>query len=204
MASCFVDMLGDTVRLIVRTAMGMPANSVRPANQQAPTGAAAGEFATVLLTEGQTTRRGTPTIQKTDIQSTDLQWNIDVLREFTASVQFFRAGAASGATVDSLGLPVQSDGAFDKACRLPDRMWLPPVRDLLNYYGLAYEGEVGSAKNIPAELGGHWESRGQVMLAFAVVSRESLRIAYLASLNCKLVVAQPGGTVDTKTFEVTT
>ena len=46
----FTDALGFLVRYLVRTAYAMPANSVRPANQAAPTGAEGDEFATVLIT----------------------------------------------------------------------------------------------------------------------------------------------------------
>lgn len=45
----FTEALGYLVRKLIRQAYGMPANSVRPANQAAPTGAVDTEFATVLI-----------------------------------------------------------------------------------------------------------------------------------------------------------
>lgn len=50
MADNYLDAVGFLVRYLVRSACGMAANSVRPANQAYPTGDENDEFATVLIT----------------------------------------------------------------------------------------------------------------------------------------------------------
>lgn len=49
MARTYEDAVGFLVRYLVRNAMGMPANSVRPAKQAHPVGTPAAEFATVNI-----------------------------------------------------------------------------------------------------------------------------------------------------------
>ena len=45
-----VDDINKLIRQFVRENLGMPENSVRPANQTAPTGKQSEQFATVLIT----------------------------------------------------------------------------------------------------------------------------------------------------------
>jgi len=98
MAASFIDAVGYLVRYLVRSACGMAANSVRPANQAYPKGDEAAEFATVLIEND----RG-------DISGVSLQlanytypeW--DVATHYTAGARVTKSSLAYVCTVTVTG-----------------------------------------------------------------------------------------------------
>ncbi len=205
----FTDALAWALRDVVQVALEMPENSVRPSRQNAPAGSEGANFATVFVYAIKT--RGTPSFSRTLSASptaTDLAWQLDVYKEFTASVQFFKPACApttdtDAVFVDAQGIPDQNQWAFDQAERLPDRLWLPPARERMQKYGIAFLSKSGPARDLTEQNNALWESRGQIDLDFGIVNREIARVQFLATLSGAVTVAQPGGNVQPIDIEET-
>ena len=186
----FTDAVGFLVRDTIRQAFGLPDNYVRPANQNAPAGNISQSFATVLLSS--VSSSGWPNLTVTPDGHGALTYALEAMKEFMASVQFFKAANE----VDAEGIATQSDGGFDLALRLPDVLQLPATRYLLNQRGLGFVRVEGEPHNLTALVDTLWESRGHVDLRFNVVNREAATVAILQAVNIELFTAQPGGYTD--------
>jgi hypothetical protein len=100
------------------------------------------------------------------------------------------------------GIARYSNAAFDRASRLPQRLWLNAA--LLTSLGLKFQG-ASPVRNLTALVDGTWESRGQVDLTFAVVNRETAVIQTILSVPLTLKSQAAGGAVTTHpSVEVTT
>jgi hypothetical protein len=190
------DRLGRAVRELVRQVMGMPAGSVRPANQVAPRGKATEGFATVLL-----------------IQTDDAGWTEQVIsgtvgseaqtltvpRYVTASVQFFKGKAP---LVDDAANSVYGGGGFDQASRLPSRLQLAVFVELMRTMRLGFIG-ASPPRDLTGLTNEQWESRGQVDLHFQVIAAEDAPIGTFGEIGeIDITVETPDGTQHSETIEV--
>ncbi len=203
MARSYIDAVAWLIRDVVRQALVMPANSVRPANQANPVGPADEEFATVLIQSAEASPD--PAVREIAVadQPTLMDFTLDDVQTLQCSVQFFKSRGASGNSgMDTAGLPKYSSVAFDRAARLPQRLLLPDSVERLFRYGMGFI-DASTPKNLTAIVDALYESRGQIDLTFAVVNRETLRISIYDHVPIDLRVAWPGGQTDTRTLEVT-
>jgi len=191
----FVDAVNFLIRNVVRQALDMPANSVRPANQSYPVGKADEEFATVLLKSSEDS--GWPDVVLSDNEDGTVEYALDNIVTFTASIQFFK----SAETTDAAGIPKYSSKAFDRAIRLCTRLQLPTIDELLYNYGLGFVSHT-NPQNLTAEMDTMWESRGAVDITFGVANRETATAAIYEVSNINLWFEPPGGPTDYATFEV--
>jgi hypothetical protein len=203
----FTDLLCNNLCGIIRQALGMAANTIRPAKQHLPIGNQGVDFGTVLVLS--TSDVATPELSRptTGAEATDVDLYLDTCREFLASVNFYRARraptlASEGAFVDAMGIMEQSQWAFDQASRLPTRFWIPSVRILLQQNGISFLGQRGPTRDLTELNDSIYESRGQVDLEFGIVNREVAKVQFLAALNAQLIVAGPGGDVHQTDIEV--
>ena len=147
--------INKTVRELVRTLLNMPANSVRPANQNAPAGAKTEQFATVLITIIDRTGWDESNLKNEISPSTNVAETIIGQRKFTASVQFFRGDAYTKAA--RLGILLQTSSAIGK----------------MQAVGLGLV-KVGAATNLTAVVDTFWEERGQIIIEFHLVQVETV------------------------------
>jgi hypothetical protein len=200
MARSYTDAVAWLLRDVVRLALGMAANTVRPANQANPVGPADEEFATLLITSVQASPD--PVVREIAVtaQPTLMDFTLDDVQTLQCSVQFFKSrGANSTNGMDTAGLPKYSSVAFDRAVRLPQRLLLPDSIERLFRYGIGFI-DASAPKNLTAIVDALYESRGQIDLTFAVVNRETLRISIYDHVPIELRVAWPGGETDTRTL----
>jgi len=190
-----IDEANRAVRELVRVVMGMPENSVRPADQSIPAGGQTQEFATVrIMTTGDV---GTPVQRLLDDGNGGTTEAVEVPKQFTASVQFFRSPAK-----DAAGIARASNAAFDRAARLAQRLWLASSAELLRTMNLGFLGS-SEPRNLSALAGSTWESRGSVDLIFDFIARETAPIETVAGVPFTLLVQEPDGVVQTRSIEVT-
>lgn len=143
------------VRELVRTVLAMPANSVRPANQNAPTGTMDQQFATVLITVINPTGWDESRAVNEAGPSTNITESVVGQRHFVASVQFFRSDA------------------YSQACKLRTLMTLSSSVEKMQALGLAFV-RASAAKNLTTVVDTYWEERGQVDLEFHCVGLEAV------------------------------
>lgn len=190
-------MIEDVTRIIcglVRTVMEMPANSVRPSDQKAPTGGQTKEFATVKIISARLAGHpGSSYVNAGD----DLTERVDAVHVMSVSVQFFRSPQA-----DAAGLAKYSRAAFDKAVRLRQRLHMAAHVELMRTLGLGLL-DVGEARDLTTVVDASYESRGQIDLTFNVVHRETAAIKSIATVPVDLAVQPPDGPEQTRAFEVT-
>jgi hypothetical protein len=147
--------VNQKVRELIRVALDMPANSVRPANQNAPTGTMDMQFATVLITVINPTGWDDSRVENEASPSANVQESAVGQRHFIASIQFFRGDA------------------FTKACRLRTLLSLTNSIDKLQAAGLGFV-RASAAKNLTTVVDTYWEERGQVDLEFYLVAKETV------------------------------
>lgn len=147
--------VNQKVRELIRTVLAMPADSVRPANQNAPTGTMDMQFATVLITFINPTGWDDSRIENEVSPSTNVQESVVGQRHFIASVQFFRGDA------------------YSKACRLRTLLSLSNSIDKLQAVGLGFI-RASAAKNLTTVVDTYWEERGQIDLEFYLVAKETV------------------------------
>lgn len=100
------------------------------------------------------------------------------------------------------GIARYSNAAFDRAARLPQRLWLASSQSLLHELGLAFVS-ASTPRNLAALVDGTtWESRGQIDLTFAVVARESEAVETILTVPLTTKSQAPGGAVTTHSIEV--
>jgi len=194
------DAVSYLVRYVVRMACGMPANSVRPANQLSPVGGQTDEFATVLIMSGGNIGGAALIHVPLTDGSENITEAVEQLYRFTASIQFFRG---ADVMADPVGLAKWSSNAFDRAVRLGSLLELSAPRELMQRVGLCLIGK-GSARDLSALNDAAWESRGSVDLEFCVVGSESAIIANYNQIAIVLAAELPDGTFVTTNVEVTT
>ena len=205
MARSFTDAVGFLVRYLVQQAYNMPANSVRPANQKAPTGAEGDEFATVLITT-MGSDFGTASRSYTDDPTADSTLEIETIDNryvFHASIQFFRHATPAN---DAMGLSPFAMGAFDKATRLVSRLGASDMLDLMATMNMGIE-TCSPARNLAALVDGmRWEDRGSVDVTFTIPNSETILLNSIATVTASLKMQEPGRPLVTVpiTAEVTT
>lgn len=150
------ELIGRSIRGLVRSVMGMPADSVRPANSNAPVGAKDTPMATVLVSTvrsiGADTNRLSNVIPnvKGDTVKSEMIGN----RLASASIQFFGASA------------------FDNATALVARLQRQSAVETMRNVGLGFV-RASPVTNVSAVINTYWEERSQVQIDFTVVSLDS-------------------------------
>ena len=148
-----IDDINKLIRQFVRETLGMPENSVRKANQKAPTGKQSDQFGTVLITLVDPVGQDDRTLANEDAPSLNVVETIAGQRQLTASIQFFRGDA------------------YTKACRLQTLVSTSLSSARLQSMGLALI-RASAAKNLTAIIDADWEERGQIDLLFHLVAKE--------------------------------
>lgn len=191
--SATIDDIATAIRYLIRRAMGMPDNSVRPSGQSAPAGSQVAEMAIVEITDAEDVGFAADGVEPDG--SGGFLATSEVPERITASVNFFKSP-----TRDAAGLATYSNAAYDRARRLNQVLQLPANVQLTAILGLGYLG-AGKPHNLRALADQTWESRGHVDLYFNVINRETSPVATIASLEFT-VSQQPSGA--SQTTEVTT
>lgn len=153
-----VDDINKLIRTFIRETLAMPADSVRPANQTAPTGKQSEQFATVLVTVIDDTGQDDRKLANDAAPALTVTETLVGQRKLTASVQFFRGDA------------------YTKACKLSSRMSLSSSVDKLNAIGLGFV-RASPPRNLTAIVDAAWEARAQIDLEFYLVAKETQSIA---------------------------
>lgn len=148
-----------SIRRIVRTLMGWPEDSIRKANQNAPTGSKSEPFATVLTTLLPAHQWGVNQI--TDLDDTQVKESVAGTYRLSCSIQFFRKDAYRNTV--RLRTLLQTSKALElfRAARL----------GLVSY---------GPARNLSETVNTLWEERGQIDVDFYIVLGE---VAVLPTYN---------------------
>lgn len=151
-----MQILGRQLRELIRTALGMPANSVRPANQHGPADDG-NPFATVLLTPL------TPTGVEDERYVNEATGNnvtetIVGQRSVLASVQFYRGDAMT------------------KAGRLWQVLSLSANLEKLQNLGIGLS-RASNPRDLSAVENTRWESRAQIDIEFHLIAKESTSTA---------------------------
>lgn len=143
------------LRGIVRELLGMPANSVRPANQSyATTGGQSEQFATVLITSISDEGWDDRVLINEPSPSLDVTEKMEGMRRMSVSVQFFRGDA------------------YTKACRLRTLLGTANATEKLKKVGLGFI-QASPAKNLTDVVDTFFEERGQVDLEFYLIAAEA-------------------------------
>jgi len=187
--------LNRDIRNLVRVVMGMPENSVRPADQIVPAGGQTVEFATVKVIAA--SDAGLASVSNETVGNVTTE-HVDVHKLATVSVQFFRGSAKDGA-----GLAKYTNLAMDRAARLVQRLQLSASVELMNSLGLGFLS-ASTPRNLTAVVDTSYESRAQVDLVFDFANRESATVPTILSVPVHVGVQQPNGNAQTRDFEVTT
>lgn len=148
--------LNKRVRQVVRLLLGMPENSVRPANQNAPSGAIDEQYATVLLSTINPTGWDQTELENID-DSLNVNEQIKGQRLCVASVQFFRGDA------------------YNKATRLQALLKSSKAAELMRARALGFV-RTSSARNLTNVMDTLWEDRGQIDFEFHVIGLEQIEL----------------------------
>ena len=148
--------LAILVRHVVREALGLPANTVRPANQSVPAGAQDEVRVTVQVISDSS--QGRPQ-RKYTVQGNGLLETQFSPQRFTASVNIMRAGVRA----DAAGLANYSAEAFDYARRLPNILVMSASTELLTKYGLGFI-RASPARDLSSLFDGSFEARDGLRL----------------------------------------
>lgn len=148
-----VDDINKLIRKFIRETLSLPENSVRKANQTAPTGKQSEPFATVLITLIDATGEDDRRLDNEAAPSLNVAETIIGQRRLVASIQFFR------------------DDAYTKACRLNALLSMSSSVDKLQAIGLGLV-RTSPARNLTAVIDSAWEERAQIDLEFHLVAKE--------------------------------
>lgn len=152
-----VDAINKLFRGFFRELLGMPENSVRPANQNAPAGGKSEQFATVLVTGLEGSVWGSVKLKDEPAPSLNVEESVTVQYLVSLSVQFFRGDA------------------YTKAQRLGVLLQLSTAIARMQALGIGLVS-VGTARNLTAVVDTYWEARGQIDLVFHLIARETLSL----------------------------
>lgn len=148
-----VDDINKLIRKFIRETLALPENSVRKANQTAPTGKQSEPFATVLITLIDATGEDDRRLDNEAAPSLNVAETIIGQRRLVASIQFFR------------------DDAYTKACRLNTMLSMSGSVEKLQAIGLGFV-RASPARNLTAIVDGAWEDRAQIDLEFHLAAKE--------------------------------
>ena len=148
-----VDDINKLIRKFIRETLALPENSVRKANQTAPTGKQSEPFATVLITLIDATGEDDRRLDNEAAPSLNVAETIIGQRRLVASIQFFR------------------EDAYTKACRLNALLSMSSSVDKLQAMGLGLV-RASPARNLTAVIDSAWEERAQIDLEFHLVAKE--------------------------------
>lgn len=148
-----VDDINKLIRKFIRETLALPENSVRKANQTAPTGKQSEPFATVLITLIDATGEDDRRLNNEAAPSLNVAETIIGQRRLVASIQFFR------------------EDAYTKACRLNALLSMSSSVDKLQAMGLGLV-RASPARNLTAVIDSAWEERAQIDLEFHLVAKE--------------------------------
>ena len=148
-----VDDINKLIRKFIRETLALPENSVRKANQTAPTGKQSEPFATVLITLIDATGEDDRRLDNEAAPSLNIAETIIGQRRLVASIQFFR------------------EDAYTKACRLNALLSMSSSVDKLQAMGLGLV-RASPARNLTAVIDSAWEERAHIDLEFHLVAKE--------------------------------
>ena len=145
------------IRQLIRELLAMPENSIRPANQNAPTGNIDEQFATVLVTIIEPT--GEDGREYIDQPGPAKQITERVLgqRLVSASVNFYRGDAVT------------------KAMRVPALLSSGLAAEKMQALGLGFVRTKGP-RNLTALVDTLWEERGQIDIDFHIIAIEDVTL----------------------------
>lgn len=175
--------IAQSIREVVRVAMGMAADSVRPEGQLSGDGTQVQRVATVKIIEALDV--GWPALTRENVDNTAasaVTENVDQLKKIVASVNFYRGGNA-----DKSGMAAWTLRAMDDASRVGQRLRMSPTFDLVHSLGLVFV-EAGKPRDLTGLQGGIWKSRGQVELSFYIVNRESSQVPSVGTGSVTMMV----------------
>lgn len=145
--------INKLIRQFVRETLGMPPDSVRPANQTAPTGKQSEQFATVLITLIEPTGADERRVANEAAPSLNVAETVIGQRRLIASIQFFRGDA------------------YTKASRLRTLMATSDAIGRLQAAGLGFV-RASAVRNLTGVVDASWEERAQLDLELHLVARE--------------------------------
>lgn len=162
-----MDLVAQNIRTLLATVLGLDPSTVRPANQNGPTGNLSQPFVTVLVTD--ITEIG---IDETTMVDQGVDGELVELmsgwRRIIASVQFFR----------------QTNNFAPKtiASRLQGLLRGSVARMHMNHFGLGLV-RVGHVTDLSQVVDAYFEQRAQVELEFTVSSVEQAIVPTFAGVN---------------------
>jgi hypothetical protein len=158
-----LDTYAQAFRGILRAALGMPDNSVRPANQNAPAGGPGDAlYATVLMMTQQTVGTGEVWYEPNEDDDTEVFQNNGDEQLLVCSLQFYNAGAKVTA------------GRIKKVLKLE------PNRLAMNNAGLGL-ARVGVVKDVSQVVETIWTERVQVNVELYALFVEQATVGTFAS-----------------------
>lgn len=167
-----------SLRSIFRDALSMPANSIRPANQSAPTGDITEPYGTVLVTEVDTQGVDQQTYADQGVVG-ELLETISGTRKVMVSFQLFRVNA------------------YNDCVRLGTLLRRASCLRALNNAGICLM-RVGKATNITQVIDTLDEERAQIELEFSISSVEQSVVATLASVDINVTVDNKSNSTEVK------
>ncbi|MCL2829842.1 MAG: hypothetical protein FWD77_03770 [Betaproteobacteria bacterium] len=168
------------VRELVRVLLSMPKNSVRPANQNAPTGGTT-PFATVLIPTLQATGVDDVRLKDEAAPSLNVEESAVGQRAFMASVNFY------------------GKDAFTRACRLHALLRMPHATERVQSMGLGLV-RMSVARDLSAVVNSLWEERGQIDIDFHLIAKETLSVPTFGTFPMAIHTEPPPPT--TRSFEL--
>lgn len=191
-----IDQANKAIRTVIRTAMGMPANSVRPADQDGPTGPADAEFATVKIISARDA--GEPSVGQATIVDDDdnVTQTTEVTKIVVASVNFYKAPPK-----DATGQPRYSNAAFDRAANIVQRLNRASAILAMQQAGLGLIS-ASPPRNLTGAVDSVHESRGQIDLTFSFVHAESETVPAITNAEVGLQVEWSPDRIEQRTLEV--
>lgn len=182
--------IAQSIRQVIRVAMGMPPNSVRPENQLSGDGTQIQHIATVKIIDAPDLGWPAVTYENVDDTKTSpVNENVDQLKQIVASVNFYRGG-----TADNAGQAEWTLRAMDDASRVGQRLGMTANMELMHSLGL-YFIDASKSRDLTEIENSIWKSRGQVDLTFNMVNRETSQLPSVGSGSLTM-------TVDSKTKHV--
>jgi hypothetical protein len=161
-----------TWRELIRELLQLPANYVRPANQNAPAGGLEAEFMTVLI--GQVSGAYGTQRRKEISGSPDLIFTIDGQRKGTATIQAF------------------GEGAFDKLLALNvllDTEWGTWLLQQSNLGLVTRRSPTDLSTLVPARL---WQRRAVMEVDFYFIVHAEVRVPTFASFDVTIYLDEDG------------